>query len=78
MFVSFFSLVAFTSRSSARAFSPTIIPSYTSTPGPTKSEPRSWRLSSAKAVVLPARSATRPPVGRIRSSPYHGSKRSKT
>ena len=27
MFVSFFSLVAFTSRSSARAFSPTIIPS---------------------------------------------------
>ena len=32
---------------SARAFSPTIIPSYTSVPGPTKSVPRSCRLASA-------------------------------
>ena len=34
MFESFFSFVALTSRSPARAFSPTIMPSYTSTPGP--------------------------------------------
>ena len=37
VFESFFSFVALTSRSPARAFSPTIMPSYTSTPGRTKS-----------------------------------------
>ena len=40
-FVSFFSFVGFTSMSSARVFSPTIIPSYTSTPAPMNSSPRS-------------------------------------
>ena len=47
MLVSFFSLVGFTSRSSAREFSPTIMPSYTSVPGATNSVPRSCRLNSA-------------------------------
>ncbi len=32
----------------------------------------------AKEVVAPRRSATSAPVGRVRSSPNHGSKRSKT
>ena len=40
-FVSFFSFVGLTSMSSARAFSPTIMPSYTVSPGPTNSCPRS-------------------------------------
>ena len=44
MLVSFFSLVMFTSMSSEREFSPTIMPSYTSVPGSVKSTPRSWRL----------------------------------
>src|SRR3954453_14845386 len=43
-----------------------------------KSEPRSWRLNSAKAVVRPARSAISTPVGRVRSSPCQGSNPSKT
>jgi len=40
--------------------------------------PRSWRLNRAKAAVVPARSATSEPVGRVRRSPAHGSQRSKT
>ena len=40
-----------------------------------KSEPRSWRFSIAKPVAWPRRSATRLPVGRVRSSPCHGSQR---
>ena len=47
MLVSFFSFVGLTSMSSARAFSPTIIPSYTSVPGATNNVPRSCRLNSA-------------------------------
>src|ERR1700723_2888411 len=43
MLVSFFSRTAFTSRSLSLAFSPTIMPSYSSTQGPTKSSPRSCR-----------------------------------
>ena len=46
MLVSFFSFVGLTSMSSALAFSPTTIPSYTSVPGPTKSWPRSCSDSS--------------------------------
>ena len=42
--MSFFSLVMFTSMSSAREFSPTIMPSYTSVPGSVNSTPRSWRF----------------------------------
>ena len=38
-----------------------------------KSEPRSWRFSIANPVAWPRRSATRLPVGRVRSSPNHGS-----
>src|ERR1022692_3689112 len=44
MLVSFFSLTMFTSRSASRAFSPTIMPSYTSVPGATKISPRSLAL----------------------------------
>ena len=40
MLVSFFSLVMLTSRSLSRLCSPTICPSYTDSPGPTKSTPR--------------------------------------
>src|ERR1039458_7373151 len=58
MLVSFFSLTMFTSRSASRAFSPTIMPSYTSVPGATKISPRSCRLKMACPVVLPGRSAT--------------------
>ena len=47
MFVSFFSLVMLTSMSSAREFSPTIMPSYTSVPGSTNRLPRSCRLAIA-------------------------------
>ena len=43
-----------------------------------KSEPRSCRAAIANAVAWPRRSATRLPVGRVRSSPCHGSQRSKT
>ena len=73
MLVSFFSLVGLTSMSSAREFSPTIMPSYTSVPGPTNIVPRSCRLASAKPVVAPLRSATSEPLGRVRMSPAHGS-----
>src|SRR3984885_8884879 len=41
MLVCFFSLVKFTFMSSSRAFSPRIIPSYTSIAGPTNISPRS-------------------------------------
>src|SRR5712691_4387107 len=44
MLVSFFSRTTLTSRSLSLAFSPTIMPSYTSMVGPTKSSPRSCRL----------------------------------
>ncbi len=40
--------------------------------------PRSWRLNRANAATLPRRSATSDPVGRVRSSPCHGSQRSNT
>ena len=73
MFVSFFSLVMFTSMSSLREFSPTIWPAYTSEVGSTKKEPRSCRLIIAKGVTFPARSATSEPVARNSISPIHGS-----
>ena len=62
-----------TSISSDREFSPTIMPSYTSVPGDTNSEPRSCRLNIAYAAVLPERSATSDPDGRVRRSPDQGS-----
>src|SRR5699024_1805063 len=73
MFVSFFSLVMFTSMSSLREFSPTTWPSYTSEVGSTKNEPRSWRLIIANGVTAPARSATREPVDRCSIAPCQGS-----
>src|SRR5690242_7866505 len=42
------------------------------------SDPRSCRLRIAKLVAVPRRSATSAPVGRVRSSPCHGSHASKT
>src|SRR3989304_2723678 len=71
MLVAFFSLAGFTSMSPARAFSPTIIPSYTSAPGPINIVPRSCRLVSAYDELWPRRSATRLPVGLVRRSPFH-------
>ena len=47
MFVSFFSRQMLTSMSPAREFSPTIIPQYTSVPGPTIIVARSCRLIMA-------------------------------
>src|SRR3954447_5843313 len=78
MFVSFLGFDAFTSRSLSREFSPTTIPSYSSSPGATKSDPRSCRFVIANAVAWPRRSATRLPLGRVRSSPCHGSHISNT
>src|SRR6266566_1944741 len=72
MFVSFFSFAAFTSMSSGRALSPTIIPSYTGSPGRTNSVPRSWRLNSAKATATPSRSATSTPRLRPEIGPPQG------
>ena len=54
MFVSFFSFVGFTSMSPGREFSPTIIPSYTASPGATNSVDRSCRFASANATIVPA------------------------
>ena len=71
--VSFFSRVMLTSMSSERAFSPTIMPSYTSVPGSTKRTPRSWRLTIAYAVTGPGRSATSEPETRVVIVPNHGS-----
>ena len=45
--MSFFSLQMFTSMSPAREFSPTIMPQYTSVPGPTIIDDRSCRLVMA-------------------------------
>src|SRR5699024_4320511 len=73
MLFSFFSLVMFTSMSSPRAFSPTIMPSYTSSVGWMKKVPRSCRFSMANGVATPARSATREPVVRNSIGPAHGS-----
>src|ERR1039457_3261931 len=64
MFVSFFSRTAFTSRSVSLAFSPMIMPSYSSTPGPKKSSPRSCKPHRAYAVDTPPRSAISAPVSR--------------
>ena len=49
------------------------MPSYTSVVGPTNMVPRSCRLNIAYEVAAPVRSATSEPVGRVRSSPAHGS-----
>jgi hypothetical protein len=49
------------------------MPSYTSVVGSTNSVPRSCRLAIANDVAAPARSATSEPLGRVRSSPAHGS-----
>ena len=78
MLVSFFSLQMFTSRSSPRAFSPTIIPSYTASPGSVNITPRSCRPNIANVVATPVRSATRLPRVRVRISPCHGSQPSNT
>lgn len=62
MLVSFFSLVMLTSMSSAREFSPMIMPSYTSVPASVKMTPRSCRLTIANGVTEPERSATSEPL----------------
>ena len=72
MFVSFFSLEGFTSMSSVRTFSPTIIPSYTGSPGLTNIVPRSCKLKSAYATTTPCRSATMTPRLRPEIGPAHG------
>jgi hypothetical protein len=77
MFVSRFSLLTFTSMSSVRTFSPTIIPAYTGSPGLTNIVARSWRLKSAKPTATPSRSATSTPRDRPRSCPAHGPHESK-
>src|SRR6478735_6140071 len=73
MLVCCFSLVMLTSMSSAREFSPTIMPSYTSVVGSTNMTPRSCSEVMAYAVAAPLRSATSEPLLRLRISPAHGS-----
>src|SRR5512143_482514 len=73
MFVSFFSFVMFTSMSTGRVFSPTIIPSYTCSPSPMKNVPRDWRWKMAYAVVRPTRSETSAPLIRSGIGPCQGS-----
>ena len=72
MFVSFFSRVTLTSRSSARGLMPTTWPSYVSWPGSTKNCPRSASWIMANGVIDPERSDTSDPVCRERISPAHG------
>ena len=67
-----FARTAFTTISSSRAFSPTTIPSYNSSPGEIHSVPRCSRLSSAYAVAGPMRSETIAPPRRCGNSPAHG------
>ena len=71
MLVCFFSLQMLTSMSSGRLFSPTTMPSYTSTPGGTIRAERSWMATMAFIVVGPRRSATIEPVPRLRILPAH-------
>ena len=54
MLVSFLVLHALTSMSFSLLFSPMIMPSYTGTPDPMKSVPRSCKLSRAYALDVPA------------------------
>jgi len=76
MFVSFFSLVGLTARSLSRAFSPTIIPAYTSSPWPPiLCEP--WGLSPRFFVFLGNTKAEQPPrPGLIRPSRFGTASRS--
>ena len=53
MLVKFFAFVTFTARSLSLLFSPTIIPSYTSTPGSINIIPRSSNAPNPYAVDLP-------------------------
>ena len=69
MLVSFFSRVMFTSMSSAREFSPTTMPSYTSSPGWTKNVIRSCSAIIANGVTTPERSATIEPRSRATMGP---------
>src|SRR3989454_12103396 len=55
-----------------RALSPTIIPSYTASPGFTNMVPRSCRLKSAYATATPSRSATITPRLRPDNGPWAG------
>ena len=73
MLVSFFSLVMFTSMSSERVFSPTTMPSYTSSVGCTKNDMRSCRAIMANGVATPARSATMEPFCRATICPAQSS-----
>src|ERR1017187_7055641 len=72
MFDNFFSFVGLTSISPGREFSPTIIPSYTTSPGETKSVERSWRFPSANAMVVPASIEPSTPRPRPSRLPAHG------
>jgi integrase len=72
MFVSFFSLPGPIVRSLSRLCRPTICPSYTSTPGPTKKMPRSWRLKIPYCVVWVFSCTISTPFCRRLISPRHG------
>src|SRR3989344_3063780 len=72
-----FSLHTFTRISCSFEFCPTICPLYTSTPGPTKSPPRSSAAISPYARVMPVSCATSEPWGFAAKSPLYSSKSSK-
>ena len=73
MFVKCFSLHTFMLKSSPLEFSPTIIPSYTSTPGPMNSSPLSCALYSPYVTDFPFSNATIVPLTRACISPLYGS-----
>mmetsp|Transcript_821 Transcript_821/g.3167 ORF Transcript_821/g.3167 Transcript_821/m.3167 type:complete len:412 (-) Transcript_821:822-2057(-) len=72
MFVSFFSLHAFTSMVSSRLDSPMIMPSYTSTFGPTNMLPRLSSCPRAYVVVTPEALEIIAPFRTLSSAPLYG------
>ena len=78
VFVKCFSLHTFIAKSSFLEFIPTIIPSYTSTPGPIKSSPLSCALNNPYATDLPFSNATIVPLVLDCISPLYGAYSSNT
>ena len=73
MFVKCFSLHTFIAKSSPLEFNPTIIPSYTSTPGPMNNSPLSCALYNPYVIDVPFSNATIVPLTLATTSPLYGS-----
>src|SRR5438445_7768955 len=72
MFVRCFFRQTLISRSRSRMCWPTIIPSYTSTPGPMNNVPRSCDAARPKVLVSPASNAMSEPNSRVAIGPAYG------